>query len=46
MLSARIVWGQLTKDSTNGIAWYIRLNLDMTFWVKVVEDRSFDEYLS
>ena len=46
MPSARIVRGQLTEDSTNSIAGCIRLNPDMTFRVKVVEDRSFDERLS
>ena len=46
MLSAQIVRGQLTEDSTNSIAGCIRLNPDMTFRVKVVEDRSFDERLS
>ena len=44
--SAQIVRGQLTEDSTNSIAWYICLNSDMTFRVKVVEDWSFDERLS
>ena len=43
---AQIVRGQLTEDSTNSIAWYIRLNLDTTFRVKVVEDCSFDKRLS
>ena len=43
---AQIVRGQLTEDSTNSIAECIRLNPDMTFRVKVVEDRSFDERLS
>ena len=46
MLLARIVQGQLTENFTNSIAWYIYLNPDMTFQVKVVEDQSFDEHLS
>ena len=32
---AQIIRGQLTKDSTNSIAWYIRLNPDMTFWWRI-----------
>ena len=42
---AYIVQGQLIEDSTNSIAWYICLNPDMTFRIKVVEDRNFKERL-
>ena len=35
---AQIILGQMIEDFTNSIAWYIRLNLDMTFQIKVVED--------
>ena len=45
MPSAQIIRGQLTEDSTNSIAGCIGLNPDMTFRVKVVEDRSIDERL-
>ena len=38
MLLAQIVLDQLTEDSTNSIAWYIRFNPDMMFRIKVVED--------
>ena len=43
---AQITWSQLTKDSTNSITWYICLNSDIMFLVKVVEDPSFDKRLS
>ena len=43
---ARIIRGQLTENFTNSIAKYIRLNSDMTFRIKVVEDRSFNKRLS
>ena len=43
---AQIIRAQLTENSTNSIAGYICLNPDMTFWVKMVEDQSFDERLS
>ena len=46
MLSAQIDQSQLTEDSTNSIIWYICLNPDMLFQVKVVEDESFDKHLS
>ena len=46
MLLAQIIQGQLTEDSTNNIARCICLNPDMTFWIKVVEDWSFDKRLS
>ena len=46
MPSAQIIWSQLTEDSTSSIVGYIRLDPDMIFWVKVVEDWSFDECLS
>ena len=46
MPSAQIIQGQLTEDSTNSIARYIRLNPDMMFQIKVVEDWSFDKHLS
>ena len=42
---AQIVWGQLTEDSANSIAWFIRLKPDKTFQIKVVEDRSLEERL-
>ena len=41
----QIIRGQLTEDFTNSMAWYIRLNLDMTFQIEVVEDQSFEERL-
>ena len=43
MLSALQI--QLTKNSINCIAWYVRLNLDMMFWIEVVEDWYLEEYL-
>ena len=43
---AQIIRSQLTENSTNNIAWYICLNPDMTFWVKVIEDWRFDKRLS
>ena len=46
MLLAQIIRGQLTENFTNSIAWSIYLNPDVVFWVKVVEDRSFDKRLS
>ena len=38
MSSAQIVQSQLNEDSTNHIVWYIRLNPDMAFQIKVIED--------
>ena len=46
MLLIWIIQSQLIKDSTNRIAWCIRLNPDMTFLIEVVEDQSFDKRLS
>ena len=46
MLLAQIIQGLQTENSTNYIAWYIHLNPDMTFQVKVLEDWSFDKRLS
>ena len=45
MPSAQIIRGQLAENSTNSIALYIYLNLDMTFQIKVVEDWSLEECL-
>ena len=45
MLLAQIIRDQLTENSTNSIAWYIGLNPDMTFRIKVVEDGTFDKCL-
>ena len=45
MSSVQIIWSQLTENSINHLAWYIHLNLDMTFRIKVVEDWNFDKYL-
>ena len=42
---AQIIQGQLIEDSTNSIAWYICLNLNMIFRVKIMEDRSLEEHL-
>ena len=39
----QIVQKQLTEDSTYGIAWYISLNLNMTFQIKVMENQSFSK---
>ena len=36
---------QLTNYSAYGIAWYISFNPDMTFRIKVLEDRNFDKRL-
>ena len=46
MLSTQIVQSQLIENFTNCIAWYIRLNLNMIFQIKVLEDQSFDKRLS
>ena len=43
MPSVQIVWGQLTKDSTNNIVWCIRLNLNMIFRIEVVDDQSLEK---
>ena len=40
-----VFWSQLTENPTNFIAWYICLNPDMTFQIKVVEDWDFEELL-
>ena len=45
MPSAQIVQGQLTENSINNMAGCIRLNPDMTFKIKVVEDQSLEERL-
>ncbi len=36
MPSAQVIRGQLTENSTNSIARSIRLNLDMTFRIKMI----------
>ena len=46
MSLAQIVQSQLTEDSTNSISRCIRLDPDMTFRIKVMENRSIDERLS
>ena len=43
---ACIIQNQLIENSTNYITLYIGLNLDMMFQIKVLEDWSFDKYLS
>ncbi len=45
MPSARIIWGQLTDNSTNSIAKNIRLNLDMTLQIKIIEYWGLNERL-
>ena len=40
-----IIQGQLIEDSTNSVAWYICLNPDMTYRIKVVENWSLKEHL-
>ena len=36
MLLAQIFWGQLTENSTNNMAQYIRFNLHMIFLIKMI----------
>ncbi len=45
MPSARIIRGQLIENSTNSIARSIRLNLDMTLRIEMIEYQSRNKYL-
>ena len=45
MIRSQMIRSQLTQDFSYGIAWSVGLNSDMTFWIKVSEDRSFGKRL-
>ena len=45
ILSVQIIWGQLTENPTNNIAQNIRLNLDMTLRIKMIEYWGFNKCL-
>ena len=46
MLLAQIIQNQLIEDFTNCIVWYIYLNLNMLFRIKIVEVWSSDKCLA
>ena len=41
VIRSQVIRGQLTQNSSYDIAWSVGLNPNMTFQIKVSEDRSF-----